>query len=184
MEKIDDYSGEFLPDLELSNFSSDTLARLLKVYSKLYMALDGFWYLAVKDRLGNKEALACDGQAWENICKYEMAKISKQLNIQGNDVMALIKTIQMTPLFQQMQFGIEVQNHNRAVLTITYCPTLNILEKEGKGREAEICNIVDRKGFKDYASFFNPDIEVKPLKPLPRKSKNDVCCQWEFSYNQ
>ena len=180
MKKLDDYSGEFLPDLKLSDFSSDTLAELLALYGKLYIALDGSWYLAVKERVSNEEALACDIMTWERACKYEMAKVTKQLNIQGNDVTALMKAIQTTPFLQQMQFEIEVKNHNNAVLTVTYCPTLNALEKEGEGREDEICNLVDRKVYRYYASFFNPDIKIECLKTPPRKSKDEICCQWEF----
>ena len=56
------------------------------------------------------------------------------------------------------------------MLTVTYCPTLDALEEEGEGREDEICNIVEPKILKAYASFFNPDIEVKCLKSPPRKS--------------
>ena len=180
MRKLNDYSGEFLGDLKFSDFSSDTLAELLALYCKLYMALDGFWYLTLMERTGNKEALACDISTWERVSKYEMAKITKQLNIRGNDVMALMKAIQITPWLQQTQFKIEVKNHNKAMLTVIHCPTLDALEKEGKGRENEICNIVDRRLFKEYADFFNPDIEVKCLKLPPRKSKDEICCQWEF----
>ena len=115
MEKLNDYSGEFLPELEFSDFSSDTLAQLLALYCKLYMALDGFWYLTTKERVGNEEALACDIQTWERHSKYEMAKITKQLNIQGNDVVAVMKAIQITPWKQQTQLEIEVKNTNKTL---------------------------------------------------------------------
>ena len=125
--------------------------------------------------------MACDISTWERVSKYEMAKITKQLNIKGSDVVALMKAVQITPWLQQTQFEIEVKNHNNAILTVAYCPTLDALEREGEGRENEICNIVDRRLFKDYASFFNTSIEVKSLKLPPRKSKDEICCQWEFN---
>ena len=180
MTQLNDYSGELRPDLKFSDFSHSALADLLALYCKLYMAMDGFWYLTVKEKISNEEALACDIQTWEKACKYEMAKITKQLNIQGNDVVALMKAIQVTPWMRQTQFEIEVKDENNAVLVVTHCPTLIALEKEGEGRENEICNMVDQKLFKYYASFFNPDIEVKSLKLPPRKSKDEICCRWEF----
>lgn len=68
------------------------------------------------------------------------------------------------------------------MMTVTYCPTLDALEKEGQDRENEICNIVEPAIFKCYAAFFSPTIEVKCLKSPPRKSKDDeVCCIWEFT---
>jgi len=53
MEKLNDYSGQFLPDLKLSDFSHDTLARISELYCKLYIAVDGFWYLTLKERISN-----------------------------------------------------------------------------------------------------------------------------------
>jgi hypothetical protein len=181
LEKLSDYSGEFLPDTKPSDFSPETLAELLKLYAKLYIALDGLWYLSVKQRLGDKEALASDIEVWESNCKYQMARIKRQLKIRGNDVVALMKAIQLSPWMLIMKSKIEIKNKNNAIITVTYCPTLDALEQEGKGREDEICNIVEPKILKAYASFFNPDIEVKCLKSLPRKSRDDICCQWEFS---
>ena len=180
MKELRDYSGEFCPELKLEDFSADTLSKLLRMYAKLYMALDGFWYLTVKERLGNDEALACDIKTWESQARYEMAKITKQLNIEGNDVIALMKALQFSPWSLQQQYKIESNNPNSAMLTITRCPTLEALEKEGEGREVEICDIVDPKFFKHLATFFNPHIEVRCIKSPPRKSKDEICCQWEF----
>ncbi len=180
MAQLNDYSGEFFPALKLSDFSPGALAELSALYCKLYMALDGFWYLTLKERVSNEEALACDLQTWGKLCKYEMAKITKQLNIQGNDVVTLMKAIQITPWMQQTQLEIEVKNTNNALLTVIYCPTLIALEREGERREEEICYKVTRRLFQYYAAFFSPDIEVNSLKLPPRKSKDEICCQWEF----
>lgn len=43
MKKLDNYSGEFIPDVKLGDFSSNALADLLKLYAKLYIAMDGIW---------------------------------------------------------------------------------------------------------------------------------------------
>ncbi len=181
MEKLSDYSGEFIPDLKLSDFSHGTLAQLLKLYAKLYIAMDGIWYLTVKERLGDTEALACDIEVWERNCRYEMARIRRQLRIRGNDIVALMKAFQLCPWCLMMEFDIKIKSQNSAVYTVTYCPTLDALEQEGRGREEEICKLVEPRIMKAYASSFDPDIEVKCLKSPPRKSKDDICCQWEFT---
>ena len=181
LKKLSDYSGEFLPNLKLSDFSPDTLAELLKLYARLYIAMDGIWYLTLKERVGDKEALACDIQVWERNCKYEMARIKRQLKIRGNNIVALMKAFQLCPWCLLMKFDIEIRNKNSALYTVTYCPTLDALEAEGGGREEEICHLVEPRIMKAYASAFDPDIQVKCLKSPPRKSQDDICCQWEFS---
>jgi len=175
-----DYSGEFNPELKPGDFSPDALTGLLDVYSKILVRVDGFWYLAVKERVSNKEALACDLQVWRRVCKYEMAKITEQLNIQGHNIAALMKAIQMVPWLQQLEHKINCNGQNEATLTVTRCLTLESLEREGEGREVEMCNQVEAKIFKYYAEFFNPDIEIKCLKSPPRQNNDDVCCRWRF----
>ena len=97
------------------------------------MVLDGFWYLTVKERFGNNQVLACEIRTFESACKYEKLKITKQLNVEGNDVAALMKTMQFTPWLRQ-HYEVEAKNNNVAALTATLYPTLDALEKEGEGR--------------------------------------------------
>ncbi len=180
MKKLDDYRGEFFPDLKLSDFSPDTLVQLLKLYSKLYMAMDGFWYLAVKERAGDQEALACDIKVWEDMVKYETLMIRRQLKIRGNDITSLMKVTQLCPWFQLTISNIEIEDSSRATLTVVYCPTLESLENKGQGTEYKTCNVVCRRINEIIASQFSPDIKVDCLKLPPRESRDDICCQWEF----
>ena len=181
MEKLNDYSGEFLPDLKFTDFSLNTCADLLSLFAKLYLAVDGFWYLAVKKKVGNEVALACDIEVLKRVATYEMEKVTELLNIKGSDVTCVMKAMQTTPWFRNTEHKIEIKSQNTAVLTINNCATLRALEKEGEGRENEICKIVEPIVFKRYAAFFNPDIEVRCLKSPPRKSSEEICCVWEFS---
>ena len=82
-----------------------------------------------------------------------MVKITKLLNIQGNDVMALMKAIQVTPWIQQTEFKMEIRGSNSATLTITQCPTLNSLEREGEGRENLVCKVAVPKMFEGYGKI-------------------------------
>jgi len=180
VDKLSDYSGELLPELDPKDFSSETLQDLLRLYSKLYMGLDGFWYLAVMEKFGNDVALDCDIEVWEKMGRYEMKNISRQLNIQGNDAKAFMKALQLSPWYWTVETQMEIVDPNTAVLTVTNCPTLNALEKEGKGRENQICKIVEPIIFKAYAGYFNPDVEVTCLKEPPRESPDDIACKWLF----
>lgn len=180
MADLKDYGGEFRPDLTLGDFTINALAELAELYCQLFRVLDGFWYLAVKERLGDKEALACDLKVWEKMCRYEMDRITRTLNIQGNDIVALVKALQIEPLYRQTRYEVALKNKNNAVFTVTYCPILEALEKEGEGRERDICTLVSAEVLRNYAAFFNPNIVTRCLQAPPRKSEDDICCQWEF----
>jgi hypothetical protein len=175
-----DYSGEFDPNLNLQDFSKGTLVKLLGVYARLYQALDGFWYLSVKDAVNNDIALACDLQVWAKQTQYELARLCKVMRIPRDGVAGVMKALQVGPWFFTHDMRIDLKTNDRAVLTIAYCPTLEALEREGSGREASICREVDPQIKRKFASFFDPAIEVVPLKLPPRQGKDGICCQWEF----
>lgn len=180
MKVLRDYSGEFVPEVQFSDFSRDTLTELLTLYCRLYSRLDNFWYISLKGRLSDKDVLTCLMDTWEKNCHYEMSNITKLLNIRGNDVATFMKALQMTPWFRNNQIRIEIRNKNDAILTVFHCTALEAFEKEAKEGEKTVCQIAEPKALKDYASFFNPKIEVKFLKLPPRSSQEDVCCQWQF----
>ena len=179
MKKLDDYGGEFLPDLRLDEFSPDTLVGLLKLYAKLYMAMDGFWYLTVRERQGDKAALAHDIEVWEDMIRYETTVLRRLLKVRGNGITALMKVTQLCPWFQLTSSKIEIENDSRATLTVSYCPTLESLENK-RGTEYESCTVVCRKINENMALVFSPEIEVRCLRLPPRRDKQDICCQWEF----
>lgn len=180
MPQLEDYSGEFKPTLRPRDFSHEALEKLITTYAQLYKALDGFWYLTVMNRSGNDEALTCDIAVWEKLCLYEMEKITRAFNITGKDVQSLMKAFQLSPWSWNIKYEFEIMGDNHIIWKVNHCPTVNALEREGKGRENDICNNVEVRLNQLYASFFSPDIIVTCLKTPPRKDKDDCYCRWEF----
>ncbi|MBN2099507.1 MAG: hypothetical protein JW753_07930, partial [Dehalococcoidia bacterium] len=56
-------------DLKLEDLPRESLVALVRLYSRLMMDIDGFWFLSMKDRVGNEEAIACDNWVWERVVK-------------------------------------------------------------------------------------------------------------------
>jgi hypothetical protein len=179
---MNDYTAttnESKTDFRLEQYSKETLISLLKLYSKLYIALDGFWYLSMKNEFGNDKSLEHDILVWNKMCKREVDGITKTLNIQKRDIPSFLRVLFTTPWFLQMKYGIEMKNANYGILTIHHCPTLMALEKEGEGREETICKVFDVPYSWKFGKHFNPDLEISPMKLPPRESRDNICCQWE-----
>jgi hypothetical protein len=168
-------------EFDIAQYDRKTLINLIKAYSKLYMSVDGFWYLAVKNDEGDEKALKHDLWVWDKMYKREIDGITKALGVQKRDVLSYIKVFTMTPFFHSIDYNVKIEDNNHGVLTINHCPVLLALEKEGEGRENNICNIVDRDIFKKACKHFIPDMVCKPIITPPRENKEGICCQWEFS---
>lgn len=180
MKQSDDYSGDFNPELSLNDFSHEALKKMVMTYVRLYKAMDAFWYMSVMDRSGNDEAVACDIHAWEKLAAYEMDKVIKAFNITGQDVESFFKAFQLTPWLWILKYDIEMVSNNHGIFKVKHCPTVDAIEREGSGRETDICNKVEIRCFTAYANSFNPAIKVRPLKTPPHKSKEGYYCMWEF----
>lgn len=180
MSKLNDYSGEFKPDLKLSDLSGEALENLIRVYAKLYKALDGFWYLNVMDRHGNDEAMECDILVWERLASYEMDKIQKAFNITGGPLVRMMKAFQLSPWAWNLKSDFEMINEKHVIWRVLHCPTVAALERENKGREQSQCNYIEVKVNDAYAHYFDSRIKVNCLKAPPRQSKDDYFCRWEF----
>ncbi|MFC1822513.1 DUF6125 family protein [Thermodesulfobacteriota bacterium] len=180
MTDLMDYSGDFDPAFSYEDFSKETLQKLLETYSKYILRIDGYWYISVMDKWGNDGAFECDVKVWEKMLPWEVSKISDALNIKGDNLAALMKYFQVAPWMWNLAFDIDFKNPNHSVVTITHCPTLVSLEKEGTGREKPICRELEPKMMEAMAHHFNPEIKVTGLKMPPRTDYKDCCCQWEF----
>ena len=180
MAELTDYSGDFDPEFSHENLSKGTLLKLLHMYNGYLQRVDAYWYLNVMEKWGNDEAFEIDVKVWERAQLWEMKAVSKAFNIQGDDVTTLVKYMQVSPWMWIYKSEIDLKSPKHAVVTITHCPTLLSLEKEGTGREEPICRDLETKMMEVMAHHFNPDIQVNALKLPPRTDYKDCCCQWEF----
>ncbi|MBI2869275.1 MAG: hypothetical protein HYX96_05570 [Chloroflexi bacterium] len=170
-----------MPHLPVDDLPREKLLELLKLYGRLYLAMDGFWFLSVRQHLGNQAALDCDIATWARMSAYEMSRITRLMDIKGQGLSALLQALRLAPWFLNLGHQVHIDGDNRAVLSVNSCPTLIALEKEGEGREKEICRVIEPIILKSYASFFDPGIVINCLKCPPRSDREDgTCCQWEF----
>lgn len=187
MKELKDYSGSFVPNLEYENLSKETLIKLVKEANRALIAMDGFYQTKLFREFGNEKADAIAREVWrEDYTKRIIPRIIKALNIQGNDLEALMKFWQFDPSMGKGLLTSDVQlseDKKRGTWTVTNCPALLFMEREGKGREDLACNVLEPEAIQAYADVINPKIKIKPLVTPPRKSP-DVAphCKWEFVF--
>ena len=179
-----DYSGPLDTNIQYKDFSKATLIKLLMEATRGLIMVDGFWHSKVAEKYGMEQADAWGYEVWgEDWPRHMMPRVMAALNIHGDDVEALLKYIQLDPGLPKgiFDYEVELKDKNHGVWTVNRCPSLLYMEKEGKGREAIVCPGMEYKAIVAYAKFFNPKIEVIPLKVPPRKCRDEVPhCQWEY----
>lgn len=180
MEKSKVYSLESLVSSQFENCSRETLIALLAAWARLYMVLDGYWYLSVKQRFGDEQAVDIDLQVWDKQTRKEIEELVKLMDFPNRDVVSLMELTAIMPSATGSQGYIEIRDRNDCTLSITHCPIVRTLEKEGEGREKTQCQVICRRVMATMALSFNPGIEVKPIKMPPRQNQDEIYCQWQF----
>ena len=180
MEESKSYDIESLVSSYLESYSKEKLIALLAFCGRLYMLLDGHWYLSVKQRLGDEQTVDIDLQVWGKQERKEVEGLAKLLGFQSRDVISLMELSVIMPSAAGSKGYIEVRNKNDCTFSITHCPIFRTLEKEGEGREKTQCEVICRRLWADMALIFNPSIEVEPTRMPTRQNPDEVYCQWRF----
>lgn len=167
-------------DVKLEGLTRQELVDLVKLSSRMILALDGFWYLSVKDLGGNDRALEVDNRVWEKVMKFYVDELARLLGVEGRDVADYMKVMQPRPEGLVLEETVELRSRNDAVRSVTYCPTIVAMEKEGQGRDAIHCMAACARMREKHTSLFNPAIRVTCLKKPPRQGKDDIFCQFQY----
>ena len=182
MAELEDYSGEFKPDVKMRDFSKDTLVKAWVTAAKLYIGIDGIWTSVIREKYGEQLALELDAEVWRRNTPLEVRRVREAMNIHGEDVAALLKAYQCDPgVTGVAEIECQLKNQNHGILTFKRGLSLEYLERHGDtALQKFACEVLDMKEIESYAHLFNPGIKVTCLKLPPRKSPDEIACQWEF----
>lgn len=181
--ELKDYSGPFIPNLRMEDFSKEVLVKIIKEYSRLYLILHGNWHTLLRERFGDRVNVDLDCYQWMFSAIANAHWLSRALKIEPQNVESCFKALQLDPSIPLALFDLEYElvNPDHGFITCKKCTALNAYEAEGKGHEVPVCHEEEPATFAFAALYHNPKMVVRPVKLPPRKSKDEIACKWEYS---
>ena len=184
-EEMNDYSGPFNPNLTFDCFSKEFLLKLMKTWQYAWLHMSGAWYEAVQSRWGADAANACEYEAWVKVGERVNPRFAKIANIELKTVLDSLKATQL-PLDNTtddlFRAHAQIINPNHVIWTIPRCKTLEVFEKSSPERIEPMCEVLEPAVIEKY--LINPKIKLNALKLPPRKSKDEIACQWEITLEE
>lgn len=168
------------PDTQIESMSRGQLLDLLRLYSRMFLAMDGFWYLTLRESFGEGTAIDHDLRVWDRYIKHEYRLLRAFLDEEGQDVAAFFRVLAFCTWARTFDMEWDIPAPDRGSLRVLHCPVLDALRREGEGRDEWYCRRVDRKLFEMQARHFNPHLKVLPVELPPRVRDQDICCSWEL----
>jgi hypothetical protein len=190
MKEMDDYSGEFKPDLKLTDFSKGGLIKLVEIGGAIYGGVNRNWYAAVAKRYGEQVADEMHHEVWfaDGGCgDLENETISGLMGFSHlDDETAPMRIFQCLPaMATRMNLVFEQQGDHEWILSAPQCVVPETGEKEGpevmKFMCEKICYHLEVFGFRWGAAGWNPNIRIDPIKLPPRADKSEPHCAWRIT---
>jgi len=166
----------------IEDLSREELIKRLRLACELASAVDGLWFLAAEQAEGFDKALAMDVQVWERYASLCIKRIRKYYPIGSNGLDAFKEIMRIDPLWLHVEFELIGESKDRLTFQVNKCPFLEAMER--MGRPVLTCEPVETAYLTAMAQALDPRIRVQPIKLPPRKSKDEICCQWLLSLDQ
>jgi hypothetical protein len=184
--ELQDYSGPFKPDLRITDFSREQLARMYLMAHQCDLAM----MIAYQTWVTGTYGFDATGKLTEVVWGERLVDDARELhmrfmNIPGNDIESFLKAIQMDVTAQPPNFDMdfEMPSPDRGILTFNKCFGLTMLEPLGMIDELLMLCAMDPPAIGNSAMVYHPDMRTRVLAFPPRESDDHVCCRWELYYD-
>ena len=172
--------GDTLPNVDLEELSKAELVELARLYTRLFFAMDGFWYLAVKELVDEDTATDVDLWVWDKYARYEVKRLLPLLNLQNDNLASFARAFGFSPWFSNLKHAFTRDASNKLTLTVLECPSLEAMKREGAGRERTFCSQVEPQLLRMVVQAFDHRARVVPVDLPLKAGDDDVCCRWQF----
>jgi hypothetical protein len=81
--ELDDEKQRSSADSKLKGLSKEEPVELVKLSSRMILAVDGLWYLSVKELAGNDKAQERDNWIWDKVMKFYVNDLAGLLSPSG-----------------------------------------------------------------------------------------------------
>jgi hypothetical protein len=176
-----DYSGAFDPELSLSGFSRQALAKLGREYLLAGHLQDRVGLpLVIQHGGGNAYAqLAID--EWMSASPLYSKRMQRAMNFEGADVGTVFKNLQLDigAPHQFMDFQFRLDGPTYGEFWLAHCGALLDVEPFGEARVKMMCHDIEDPTFDATAASTHPCMKMRPIHRPPRNpAGRHPACRW------
>ncbi len=178
---LDDYSGPFEPDFDLTRLSRKALAVLGREWLLHGHLQDRIGMPLVLERHSPDDMTAVAIDEWMAVSPIYSRRTQRALDFADGDVPTIFKNIQLDigapPHF--MDFRFEVRDKEHGEFFLRHCGALMDVEPMGEDFVRAMCHDIEDPTFDATAGATNPHAQVRPIHRPPRvPSDREPHCRW------
>lgn len=188
--QLEDYSGPFDPDLRLSDFSREQLARMYLMYHQYDLNMIMGYQMAEMASSGVSEGANMQVVVWSNdLAEAARSIMMKYLKTPGNGIDNFLKALQVDITAQPPNFenDFEMPDENTGIYTFYKCFGLTMQEPiSTEAQIVEMCAL-DPPAIGNSCGMYSRGLVGKKIvleivQMPPRKYTDAAPCRWKFTY--
>ena len=166
----------------LEEFSKEELIELIGIYSKNWLAMDGVWFQSIEQKLGMKEAMIHDANAWERFTVIEAKRIREFLKLPEHPgIPGLAKALKLRFYGNINKDRIEIEG-NTLTYTAVNCRVQTARKR--KGMPFHPCKPVGLIEYSGFAKTIDDRFTCECVSCYPEITDGTCCCQWKFTLHE
>lgn len=162
----------------LSSFSKEDLMKLIEVYSKNWLAMDGVWFQSVESKFGMDEAIYHDVEAWKRYTVIEARRIKAFLQLDEHPgIDGLAKALSLRFYANLNENSMEIDG-NTLIYAEVACRVQEARKR--KGMPLHPCKPVGEVEYAGFAKTIDDRFTCECISCYPEITDETCCCKWKF----
>ena len=163
----------------LEKLDKADLLKLIEIYCKNWLAMDGVWFQSVERKLGMDEAMEHDINAWRSFTVIEARRIKEFLKLPARSGIVGLKKALKYRLYANINEDEIIVQDNVLIYRTLDCRVQNARKR--KGMEFHPCKSVGIVEYKYFAKEIDDRFECEAISCYPEITDDSCNCSWKFT---
>ena len=166
---------------ELEKLSKEQLIKLVDIYSKNWLAMDGVWFQSVEQKLGMDEAMEHDAEAWRRFTVIEAKRIKEFLGLPDQAGLEGLRKALSFRFYANLNNAECVIKDNTLLYRTLECRVQTARLR--KNMPLHPCKPVGLIEYQGFASVIDSRITCQCVSYCPDITDDSCSCSWLFTLN-
>ena len=163
----------------ISELNREDLLKLVEIYAKNWLAMDGVWFQSVERKLGMDEAVEHDENAWRGFTVIEANRIKQFLNLPEQAGIDGLKRALAFRMYATINDDEIIVKDNVLIYRTLDCRVQTARKR--KGMEFHPCKSVGIIEYTYFAKTIDSRFECEALSCYPEITDDTCNCAWKFT---
>lgn len=163
----------------IENLPREDLLKLLDIYAKNWLAMDGVWFQSIEQKFGMDEAIEHDKNAWRNFTVIEANRIKNFLKLPERAGIEGLRQALSLRLYANINIDELIVKDNVLIYRTLDCRVQNARKR--KGMEFHPCKSVGLIEYTYFAKEIDDRFECEAISCYPDITDDTCNCSWKFT---